>query len=59
MKKTIAFACNNNGALINAFIIRRYLKIIIKKDCSAGMRGSLFCFINSSLFTNNQNKYAV
>jgi hypothetical protein len=59
MKKTIAFASINNGVLMNTPITRRYLKISIEKDYLPGMVGNLFCFINSLLFINNQNKYAV
>jgi hypothetical protein len=59
MKKIIAFACNNNGVLINTVIIRSYIKIIVKKDYASFLMHNLFCFINSLLFINNQNKYAV
>lgn len=59
MKKTIVFACTYNGVLINMHIDRRYFKISIETDYLPVMAGNLFCFITSSLFTNNQNKYAV
>ena len=59
MKKTIAFACINNGVLINTLIVYRYIKKIIEKDYLPVLANDLFCFINSLLFTNNQNKYAV
>jgi len=59
MKKTIAIAGINNGVLINTLITRRYIKKIMEKDYLPVMVSNLFCFINSALFTNNQNKYAV